>query len=285
VTLRNLRDPKSGADMRVDIALQGPKARDILLALGADAETTKRLKNLKRTELCYAVVGGPSTLPTVAGQAFDLIAARTGYTGEVMGFELFVHPDKSADLWNALMKVGAPLGLKPVGLGARDSLRTEAGLPLYGDEMAGHLDLGVGDAGFESYVKVHKPWFVGRKAFVEQERNRKSEVARFRFNAKSGRMAHNGDPVLDESGRVIGEVTCCSIDAEGYRLGQAYLELKHTEESAPIQILQGAGEALRKAGSRPTTLAEIQAALAASGDKKVRAPEAATVLSRFPKRK
>jgi len=61
--------------------------------------------------------------------------------------------------------------------------------------------------------------------------------------------------------------------------------LKHTEESAPIQILQGAGEALRKAGSRPTTLAEIQAALAASGDKKARAPEAATVLSRFPKRK
>ena len=126
-------------------------------------------------------------------------------------------------------------------------MRLEAGLPLYGDEMAGHLDLGVGDAGFESYVKVHKPWFVGRKAFVEQERNRKSEVARFRFNAKSGRMAHNGDPVLDESGRVIGEVTCCSIDAEGYRCGQAYLELKHVEEGTPIQVLQGAGEALRKA--------------------------------------
>ena len=285
VTLRNLRDPKSGADMRVDIALQGPKARDILLALGADAETTKRLKNLKRTELCYAVVGGPSTLPTVAGQAFDLIAARTGYTGEVMGFELFVHPDKSVDLWNALMKVGAPLGLKPVGLGARDSLRTEAGLPLYGDEMAGHLDLGVGDAGFESYVKVHKPWFVGRKAFVEQERNRKSEVARFRFNAKSGRMAHNGDPVLDESGKVIGEVTCCSIDAEGYRCGLAYLELKHVEEGTPIQVLQGAGEALRKGNHKPATLAEIQSALATSGDKKARAPEAATVLSRFPKRK
>jgi len=91
--------------------------------------------------------------------------------------------------------------------------------------------------------------------------------------------------VLDETGRAIGEVTCCSIDTEGYRLGQAYLELKHIEEGAPIQVLQGAGEALRKAGSRPTTLAEIQSALAAAGDKKARAPEAAAVLSRFPKKK
>ncbi len=274
VTLRNLRDPKSGADMRVDIALQGPKARDMLRALGGDPAEFKKVEALKRTELCHATVGG-----------FDLIVARTGYTGEVMGFELFVHPDRSVDLWNALMRAGAPLGLKPVGLGARDSLRTEAGLPLYGDEMAGHLDLGVGDAGFDSYVKVHKPWFIGRSAFVAQERSRKSEVTRFRFTAKSGRMAHNGDPVLDEAGRVIGEVTCCSIDTEGYRLGQAYLELKHAEEGAPIQILQGAGETLRKAGARPTTLAEIQSALAASGDKKARAPEAARVLSRFPRRK
>jgi glycine hydroxymethyltransferase len=282
VTLRNLRDPKWGADMRVDIALQGPKSRDILLALGATTDHRSLITGLKRTELCRATVGGPST---GSGQAFDLIVARTGYTGEQMGFELFVHPDKSVDLWNALMKAGTPLGMKPVGLGARDSLRTEAGLPLYGDEMAGHLDLGVGDAGFESYVKVHKPWFVGRKAFVEQEKNRKSEVARFRFNAKSGRMAHNGDPVLDAEGRVIGEVTCCSIDAEGYRLGQAYLELKYTEEGAPIQILQGVGETLRKGDHRPATLAEIQSALAAAGDKKARAPEAATVLSRFPKKK
>ena len=131
VILRNLRDPKEGADMRVDIALQGPKSREILLALGVDAQTRKRIMALKRTELCEAVVGG-----------FDLVVSRTGYTGERMAFELFVHPDQAPELWNRLMEVGAPLGLKPCGLGARDSLRTEAGLPLYGQEMGGELSLG-----------------------------------------------------------------------------------------------------------------------------------------------
>jgi glycine hydroxymethyltransferase len=273
VTLRNLRDRSAGADMRVDIALQGPKSREILLALGTDTDHRSLITGLKRTELCRATVGG-----------FDLIVARTGYTGEPLGFELFVHPDQAVDLWNALMKAGTPLGLKPVGLAARDSLRTEAGLPLYGDELAGHLDLGVGDAGFESYVKTHKPWFVGRKAFIEQERHRKAEVVRFRFNAKSGRMAHNGDPVLDEAGRVIGEVTCCSIDSEGYRLGQAWVEFKYTGEGTPIAVVQGAGEAFAKAKPKPATQAEVEAAVAASGGK-VRPPEAAAVLSRFPKRK
>jgi glycine hydroxymethyltransferase len=262
VTLRNLRADSSGPDMRVDIALQGPRSRDILLALGADANFKLLITKLKRTELCHATVGG-----------FDLIVARTGYTGEQMGFELFVHPDKVVELWNALMSAGTPLGMKPCGLASRDSLRTEAGLPLYGDEMAGHLDLGVGDAGFESYVKTHKPWFIGRKAFLVQEQDRKGEVARFRFNAKSGRMAHNGDPVVDDKGRVIGEVTCCSLDAEGYRSGQAYLELKYIAEGTPIFIFQSASDKSEK----PRKGLKV-------GDK-VTLPEAATVLSRFPKKK
>jgi len=262
VTLRNLRADSSGPDMRVDIALQGPRSRDILLALGADSATTKRIKALKRTGLCTGAVGG-----------YDLIIARTGYTGEQMGFELFVHPDNAVGLWNALTSAGTPLGLKPCGLASRDSLRTEAGLPLYGDEMAGHLDLGVGDAGFESYVKTHKPWFIGRKAFLVQEKDRKGEVARFRFNAKSGRMAHNGDPVLDDKGRVIGEVTCCSIDTDGYRSGQAYLELKYIAEGTPIHIFQSASDKPEKA-RKGLKVGE-----------KVTLPEAATVLSRFPKKK
>jgi glycine hydroxymethyltransferase len=271
VTLRNLRDPKSGNDQRVDIALQGPKAREILLALGTSADHRSLITKLKRTELCRATVGG-----------FDLIVARTGYTGEQMGFELFVHPDRAVELWNELMKVGTPLGMKPCGLAARDSLRTEAGLPLYGDEMAGHLNLGVGDAGFESYVKTHKPFFIGRKAFLAQEKNRQSEVVRFRFNNKAGRMAHNGDPVFNNKGEVIGEVTCCSIDTEGFRLGQAYLNLAYIKEGTAISVAQSAGEVFAKA--KPKTQSELEAAIKASGGN-VRAPEAAGVLSRFPKKK
>ena len=264
--LRNLRDPKEGADMRVDIALQGPKSRDVLLALGTDEETQKRILRLKRTQLCEAVVG-----------SFDMVVSRTGYTGEKMAFELFVHPDRSAELFQALLKTGEPFGLKPVGLGGRDSLRTEAGLPLYGHEMGagsgkqGQPDLGVGEAGFSSYVKTYKPWFIGREAYLSQERERKGVVARFRFSEKGVRMAHNGDPVVDKRGRVAGWVTSCAVDREGYLTGQAYLDLKNSEEGSSIYIYQSAPN---QAGKAPANLE--------MGDR-VALPTPATVVSRFPK--
>ena len=260
VTLRNLRDPKEGADMRVDIALQGPKSRDMLLALGCDAATTKKVKALKRTELCEAVIGG-----------FDLVVSRTGYTGEKMAFELFVHPKKAAELWEALRKVGEPLGMKACGLGARDSLRTEAGLPLYEHEMGGSMNFGVAEAGFGSYVKTYKPWFIGRKAFIEREANRKGVVVRFRFTDKAVRMAHNGDPVLDGKGKVIGVVTSCAVDKEGFLTGQAFLELRSSAEGTPIFIYQGAPAQGSKAPAELKT-----------GDR-VTLPTPAVVVSRFPK--
>jgi glycine hydroxymethyltransferase len=264
--LRNLRDPKEGSDMRVDIALQGPRSREILLSLGCDGETRKRIMALKRTQLCDAVVGG-----------FDLVVSRTGYTGEKMAFELFVHPDRAAELFTTLLKAGEPLGIKPVGLGARDSLRTEAGLPLYGHEMGAgsgpgsERDLGVAEGGFGSYVKTYKPWFIGRGAYVEREKTRKGVVARFRFTEKGVRMAHNGDPVLDKRGRVIGWVTSCAVDSEGLLTGQAYLELKSAEEGTSIYIFQGAPD---KAGKAP---AELKVG------EKATLPTPATVVSRFPK--
>jgi glycine hydroxymethyltransferase len=84
----------------------------------------------------------------------------------------------------------------------------------------------VAEAGFGSYVKTYKAWFIGREAFLKREKERKGEVARFRFNEKGVRMAHPGDPVLDRRGRVIGMVTSCAVDEEGLLTGQAYLELK-----------------------------------------------------------
>jgi glycine hydroxymethyltransferase len=258
--LRNLRDPQEGPDMRVDIALQGPRSRDILLALGCDDETLKRIMALKRTQLCEAVVGD-----------FDLVVSRTGYTGEKMAFELFVHPDRAEALFKSLLEVGEPHGLKPCGLGARDSLRTEAGLPLYEHEMGGEKNLGVGDGGFGRYVKTYKPWFIGRKAFIERERERKGIVVRFRFNEKGVRMAHTGDPVIGKRGRVVGWVTSCAIDSEGFLSGQAYLDLKNREEGTQIYIYQGAPE---KAGKPPAEMS--------TGDR-VTLPAQATVIRRFPK--
>lgn len=244
--IRNLRDPKSGQDMRVDIALQGPNSREILLAMGVEAETRARLLQLKRTQLCDGVVGG-----------FDLIISRTGYTGEKMAFELFVHPERAVDFWNAVLKAGEPFGVKPVGLGARDSLRTEAGLPLYGHEMGdgsgkgGAHDLGVAEGGFGSYVKPYKPWFIGRAAFLAREQERKGVVVRFRFDEPRVRMAHNGDPVVDQDGKSLGWVTSCAVDAERFLTGQAYVALSHVADGTPLFIHQGG------VMDRPPTAAKV----------------------------
>jgi glycine hydroxymethyltransferase len=258
--LRNLRDPKEGADMRVDIALQGPRSREILLGLGGDDETRKRVMALKRTELCEAILGD-----------FNLVVSRTGYTGEKMAFELFVHPDQAERLFNTLLEVGEPQGLKPCGLGARDSLRTEAGLPLYGHEMGGDKNLGVAEGGFESYVKTHKPWFIGRSAYIAREKSRTGVVIRFRFNEKGVRMAHTGDPVIDKRGRVVGWVTSCAIDSDGFLTGQAFLNLKSSAEGTQIFIFQGSPN---KTGKPPAEMS--------TGDR-VTLPAQAMVISRFPK--
>jgi glycine hydroxymethyltransferase len=260
VVLRNLRDRSAGAEMRVDIALQGPKSRDILLALGVDTETRKRIMKLKRTELCEAIVG-----------EFDLVVSRTGYTGEKMAFELFIHPDHAPAFWDALVKAGEPMGLKPCGLGARDSLRTEAGLPLYGHEMGGDLGLGVSEANFGSFVKSYKPWFIGRDAYLAREAKRKGIVIRFRFQEKGVRMAHNNDPVIDKKGKVIGVVTSCAIDSEGYLTGQAYIEEKSNEDGAVVYIYQGAPDNI---GKLPNQLSQ--------GDR-VKLPSPAMIISRFAK--
>jgi glycine hydroxymethyltransferase len=276
--IRNLRDPQAGEDMRVDIALQGPKSRDVLLALGVNAKTRARIMKLNRTELCDAVVGGPyptGTMSTGSGQGFDLIVSRTGYTGEKLAFELFVHPERAADLWNAILKAGEPFGVKPVGLGARDSLRTEAGLPLYGHEMGlgslpvglpyplrghsgrdvdgmtGGKDLGVAEGGFGSYVKLYKPWFIGREAYMANEKKRKGVVVRFRFDEQRVRMAHNGDPVVNAEGKPIGWVTSCAIDSQRFLTGLAYVELKYTAVDTSLGIHQGA------AMDKPATAAKV----------------------------
>jgi glycine hydroxymethyltransferase len=128
----------------------------------------------------------------------------------------------------------------------------------------------VGEAGFAAYVKPHKPWFIGREAFLRREAERVGEVVRFRFNEKGVRMAHGGDPVVDRRGRVIGRVTSCAVDSEGYLLGQAFLERGYIQPGTPIAVYQSASQ---KADKAPAALQ--------LGDR-VAIPTPATVLTRFP---
>ena len=258
-TLRDLRDPASGADQRVDIALQGPASRNILLGLHGDAEDKARIKALPWAGVTRATLGG-----------YDLVIARTGYTGERVAFELFVHPDQAPGLFKDLAEAGA----EPVGLGARDSLRTEAGLPLYGQELAGPLALNPADAGFASYAKLWKPFFVGKTAFVTHEAERDAVVTRFQVAQKGLRAPHPGDPLLDARGRVVGTVTSCSIDTEGNSVGQAYIRLSYAKEGTALLTYAGAAHA-----TLDKPLGDL-----VMGDKTL-APVPVTVLSRFPKRK
>jgi glycine hydroxymethyltransferase len=189
-----------------------------------------------------------------------------------MCFELFIHPDHTNSLWEKLLKAGQDYGIKPCGLGSRDSLRTEAGLPLYGHEMGGELNLGTSEAGFSWFVKRQKPWFIGKKAFLEREANRKGTVIRFRFDEKRTRMAHLGDPIVDERGKVIGTVTSCAIDTDGFLTGQAFVLDKYAQEDTPILIFQGA------ASTGEEILGQLKI-----GDR-VTLPSRAKVISRIPKR-
>ncbi len=261
--LRDLRDPVHGDDCRVDVPLQGPRSTEILLALVDDPELVQQIKRLPWAGLVEGKVTG-----------LDLIISRTGYTGERVAYELFVHPQQAPQLWAKLVEVGEPLGLKMCGLAARDSTRTEAGLPLYGHELAGDLGLNPADAGFGSYVKLWKPFFIGRAAFIAHEKERQQLIVRFRMNDKAVRRPDNGDPVLDKRGKIIGTVTSCAIDQEGYLLGQAVVPLDMAKVDTPLFIYQLGG------GKRPIrTPREIKAGA------RLPMPDAATVLTRFPSRK
>lgn len=261
--LRDLRDPQWGTEQRVDLALQGPRARDILLSLTEDPAVAERIKGLRWAQLTEGEVAG-----------FEIIISRTGYTGERVAYELFVHPEQAPAFWQALMDAGEPLGLKPVGLAARDSTRTEAGLPLYGHELDGPLGLNPADAGFGSYAKLWKPFFIGREAFLAHEAERDQIVVRFRMNEKAVRRPELGDPILDRRGKIVGTVTSCAIDSEGYLLGQAVVPLQFAEPGTAIAIYQlgGGQRSLRL----PTSLEQ---------GKRMPIPDGATVLSRFPSRK
>ena len=199
----------------------------------AVSDLRARLVAIKRTEVMEARI--PSR--RAPGGVFDLLIARTGYTGEPMGFELLVHPDVLEALWEELLKVGEPFGLRPIGLGARDSLRIEAGLPLYGHELAGPLDLRPDDIGFASYVKLHKAFFVGRQAYIEHAQRNKMSLIRFSVEEKGKQVPKHGDIVADVHGRVAGQVTSCAQDTKGYLTGLAYVSQHQKKPGTPINIV------------------------------------------------
>ena len=132
-----------------EIALQGPNSREILAKLVDPALVPTRYYSFTNN-VCIAGV--------------NCLVSRTGYTGEY-GYEFYLDNSGAVALWQALLEAGQPLGLIPCGLGARDTLRLEAGMPLYGHEMAD--DITPLEAGLDFAVKLDRQDFIGRKALLD----------------------------------------------------------------------------------------------------------------------
>jgi aminomethyltransferase len=199
------------------IAPQGPRAAELLAPL---------------TDLDIASLGYyRSVRGTVAG--VECLVARTGYTGED-GFELFCDARRAPALWDALLAAGASLGIRPCGLGSRDTLRLEAGMPLYGNE----LDRSVNpyEANLGRVVKLEKGEFVGRAALasVQQSGPRRKLVG---LVMRDNAIARHGYPVLldgKEAGVVTSGTASPTLDQ---RIAMAYLPAQAAAVGEEVEVV------------------------------------------------
>ncbi|MCZ2402995.1 glycine cleavage system aminomethyltransferase GcvT [Paenarthrobacter sp. Z7-10] len=218
------------------IAVQGPKAEEILLRLVPVGQHSLV------TELKYyaAVEVGLK----VNGTEQQLLLARTGYTGED-GFEIYVPNAEAASLWKALLETGGGLGLIPAGLACRDSLRLEAGMPLYGNELS--LEANAYAAGLGPVVSLAKESdFVGKAALTAlKEAGAGSTTGRKLVGIKGlGRRAARGHYSVLKDGVVVGEVTSGQPSPTlGYPVAMAYVDVEHSEPGTVLEVdLRGKAE-------------------------------------------
>jgi aminomethyltransferase len=174
-----------------EVAIQGPKAQEVL----------QKMTDSDLTEITFF------TFKEIKVLGIDAIVSRTGYTGED-GFEVYSHDIQP--IWNKMIELGA----KPIGLGARDTLRFEATLPLYGNEISDQIN--PIEASLGMFVKLDTD-FIGRDVLAEVKANRKLKSAGIELMDR-GIMRH-GYKVLSTDGDVIGEVTT------GYKLGDRAIAL------------------------------------------------------------
>lgn len=200
------------------LALQGPNAFDVLAAADAPAV----VRELKPFHLCDASFAGA-----------PVIVARTGYTGED-GVEIFCKNADAVQIWERLLKVGEPLGIKPCGLGARDTLRLEARLSLYGneiDETTNPLEAGLGWT-----VKFGKENFVGREALAGiKAQGLQRKLVGFEMTGRG--IARHGYPIVEGDGKPIGYVTSgCPSPTLGKNIGLGYVPVEKCEIGQTLHI-------------------------------------------------
>jgi len=213
------------------VAVQGPRAEEIVTSLVAP-EDVQVIKDLKY----YAWVDRP-----VAG--IEALVARTGYTGED-GFELFVPATRAPELWRALLSAGEPLGMVPAGLSARDSLRLEAGMPLYGHEL--DTTTTPYEAGLGRVVRLDKVdadgnplEFVGRAALASRKGAQPARVL-VGLRGLGKRPARAGHALLipgKDPAVQIGQVTSGAPSPTlGYPVAMAYVTPEFSAEGTELAV-------------------------------------------------
>ena len=193
------------------LALQGPDAEKVL----------KDTLDIEGSDLTFY------TFKTLADGS---IVSRTGYTGED-GFEIYAAPASIMNMWDRLIAAG----VQPCGLGCRDTLRFEAGLPLYGDELAD--DITPLEAGLGMFVKLDKPnGFIGRDALAKQKaEGLKRKLVGLEIDSKA--TARHGFEVLDECGNIIGFITTgYNSISVGKNIAFALIDAAHAALGTKVQV-------------------------------------------------
>jgi aminomethyltransferase len=198
------------------LALQGPKALGILQRF-----TPVQLDDIRYYRFAFGAVNG-----------VDCLIARTGYTGED-GFEIYFAPEHSERMWNALLEAGAPEGLLPCGLGARNTLRLEAGMCLYGHEIDDTTTVWEANLGW--ICKLEKGEFLGSGVLREQK-ERGIERILVGFEVEDRLIARDGYPVFAE-GREAGRVTSGSpAPFLKKNIGMAYVPVSLSAAGTKLEI-------------------------------------------------
>ena len=211
-------ETKNISDDVAEIALQGPKAQAILQKL---TDT-----NLDEVKFFYCKKD-----VNIAGA--NCMISRTGYTGED-GFEIYTSNDDAADVWEKLMEAGKDEGLKPAGLGCRDTLRFEVALPLYGQEL--DKDISPLEAGLGFFVKLDiEDDFIGKEALKKQKADGLTrKIVGFELKGKG--IPRHGYDVLS-NGEKIGFVTTgYQSPSTGRTVGLAMVDIAHADLGSEIEI-------------------------------------------------
>lgn len=211
------------------IAVQGPASEAIISSVVRGNET------FLVEELGYYAF----TTVTIGGD--EILLARTGYTGED-GFELFLPNDKAGALWLALLEAGSDHGLVPCGLACRDSLRLEAGMPLYGNELS--TERVSFEAGLPVVSFSKQEDFVGRSALEAAKAEDRGKTSGQRLVGLKGlgkRAGRGGYPVLavegERAGETVGAVTSgLPSPSLGYPIAMAYVDIAFTAPGTRLDI-------------------------------------------------